>query len=276
MTKNNLIDIILIQKKMGNNMQENLNALLRSISKVKINKTTIITLHELSYLQYIAITKESKNKNLAISIKSETIKKFCNIAKIKGIYLVFPFYEINNYKYYNTTIIISPEGEIILRYRKRNIPNEICYHEKYYFSSSVNRFSVTKINGFNIGLMTCWDQWYSTSYNELFKKNVDLIICPTAIGTAFNGNKKISLPNEKQKWINIIVANSLMINTPIVVPNRIGKETKKGKIINFWGSSFVTNANGDILHMADNKQCIQKITLNLHNKQKYEKIWGFH
>ena len=131
MTKNNLIDIILIQKKMGNNIQENINALLRSISKVKINKTTIITLHELSYLQYIAITKESKNKNLAISIKSETIKKFCNIAKIKGIYLVFPFYEINNYKYYNTTIIISPEGEIILRYRKRNIPNEICYQEKY-------------------------------------------------------------------------------------------------------------------------------------------------
>tara|TARA_B100001564_G_scaffold8996_1_gene7639 strand:- start:242 stop:1072 length:831 start_codon:yes stop_codon:yes gene_type:complete len=276
MTKDNLIDIILIQKKIGNNIQDNINSLIGSILKVKVNKTTIITLHELSYLRYIAITKESKNKNLAIPLKSKTIKNFCNIAKIKGIYLVFPFYEINNDKYYNTTIIISPEGKIILRYRKRNIPNEICYEEKYYFSSSMNRFPVTKINGFNIGLMTCWDQWYSTSYNELFKKNVDLIICPTAIGTAFNGNKKTSLLNEKQKWINIIVANSLMINTPIVVPNRIGKETKKEKMINFWGSSFITNANGDILYMADNKQCMHKITMDLNDKQKYRKIWGFH
>ena len=276
MTKDNLIDIVLIQKKMQSNLQDNINSLLGSISKIKVNKTTIITLHELSYLQYIGITKESKNKNLAIQLKSEIIKKFCDIAKMKEIYLVFPFYEINNYNYYNTTIVISPKGKIILKYRKKNIPNEICYEEKYYFSPSSNSFPITKINGYNIGLMTCWDQWHSLSYNKLFKKNVDLIICPTAIGTAFNGNKKISLPNEKQKWINVIVANSLMINTPIVVSNRIGKETKKGKMINFWGSSFITNANGDILYMADNKQCMHKIRLNLNNKQKYQKMWGFH
>ena len=59
---------------------------------------------------------------------------------------------------------------------------------------------------------------------EQFKKDADLIICPTAIGTAYYKNKKISLPNEKDKWINTIVANSLMINTPVVVVNRIGKD----------------------------------------------------
>ena len=76
MTKDNLIDIILIQKKIGNNIQDNINSLIGSILKVKVNKTTIITLHELSYLRYIAITKESKNKNLAIPLKSKTIKNF--------------------------------------------------------------------------------------------------------------------------------------------------------------------------------------------------------
>ena len=64
MTKSNFIDIVLIQKKMKNNVQENIESLLESISKVKVNKTTIVALHELSYLRYIAITRESKNKNL--------------------------------------------------------------------------------------------------------------------------------------------------------------------------------------------------------------------
>ena len=143
------------------------------------------------------------------------------------------------------------------------------------FSSSNNSHPIVKINDINVGLMICWDQWYSKSYNELSKKNADLIICPTAIGTAYYKNKKISLPNEKDKWINTIVANSLMINTPVVVVNRIGKEIKKNKKIDFWGSSFITNANGDILYKADNKEGSHRITLDIHAEQKYQKIWGF-
>ena len=275
MSNNKLLDIILIQKKMKSSIEDNIDSLLQSVQKISIKNTTIVVFHELSYLKYIGITKEKNNKSFAVNLKSEIIKKFRISAKDKKIYLVLPFYEVSRNIFYNTTVIISPNGRIISKYRKRNIPNEICYEEKYYFSSSNNRFPIVKINGVNVGLMICWDQWYSESYNELSKKNADLIICPTAIGTAFDKNKKISLPNEKDKWINTIVANSLMINTPVVVVNRIGKEIKKNKKIDFWGSSFITNANGDILYKADNKEGSHKITLDIHAEQKYQKIWGF-
>ena len=275
MKNSKLLDIILIQKEMKNSIEDNIDSLLQSVQKITIKNTTIVTLHELSYLKYIGITKEEKNKKFAVNLKSRIIEKFCIAAKNKKIYLVLPFYEVSRKIFYNTTIIISPNGKIISKYRKRNIPNEICYEEKYYFSSSNNSHPIVKVNGINVGLMICWDQWYSKSYNELSKKNADLIICPTAIGTAFDKNKKISLPNEKDKWINTIVANSLMINTPVVVVNRIGKEIKKNKKIDFWGSSFITNANGDIVHKADNKEGSHKITLDINAEQKYQKMWGF-
>ena len=275
MRNNKLLDIILIQKKMKSSIENNIDSLLQSVQKLNIKNTTIVAFHELSYLKYIGITKEENNKDFAVNLKSEIIEKFCIAAKDKKVYLVLPFYEVSRNIFYNTAIIISPTGRIISKYRKRNIPNEICYEEKYYFSSSNNRFPIIKINDFNVGLMICWDQWYSKSYNELSKKNADLIICPTAIGTAYYKNKKISLPNEKDKWINTIVANSLMINTPVVVVNRIGKEIKKNKKIDFWGSSFITNANGDILYKADNKECSHKVTLDIHTEQKYQKLWGF-
>ena len=275
MRNNKLLDIILIQKKMKSSIENNIDSLLQSIKKLNIKNTTIVAFHELSYLKYIGLTKEKNNKDFAVSLKSEIIKKFCIAAQDKKVYMVLPFYEVSRNIFYNTAIIISPNGRIISKYRKRNIPNEICYEEKYYFSSSNNRFPIIKINDFNVGLMICWDQWYSKSYNELSKKNADLIICPTAIGTAYYKNKKISLPNEKDKWMNTIVANSLMINTPVVVVNRIGKEIKKNKKIDFWGSSFITNANGDILYKADNKECSYKVTLDIHMEQKYQKLWGF-
>ena len=275
MKNSKLLDIILIQKEMKNSIEDNIDSLLQSVQKITIKNTTIVTLHELSYLKYIGITKEEKNKKFAVNLKSRIIEKFCIAAKNKKIYLVLPFYEVSRKIFYNTTIIISPNGKIISKYRKRNIPNEICYEEKYYFSSSNNSHPIVKVNGINVGLMICWDQWYSKSYNELSKKKADLIICPTAIGTAFDKNIKISLPNEKDKWINTIVANSLMINTPIVVVNRIGKEIKNNKKIDFWGSSFITNANGDIIYKADNKEGSHKITLDINAEQKYQKMWGF-
>ena len=49
-----------------------------------------------------------------------------------------------------------------------------------------------------------------------------MIICPTAIGTCVSKLKKIQIANEKSKWENVIEANSLMNNIPVVVANRIG------------------------------------------------------
>ena len=270
-----LIDIVLIQESMGDDIQKNIDRISKSISKLAVGNTTIVALHELSYLKYIAITKNKKSKLFAITDNSEIIDHFCNLSKNKKIYILLPFYEICRQKFYNTTILISPNGKVVAKYRKRNIPDEPCYEENYYFSPSKNQFPVAKINGFNIGLMTCWDQWYSDSYNKLSKKNADLILCPTSIGSAYNGKKCISLSNEKEKWKNVIVANSLMINTPIVIINRIGTEYSNSKRINFWGSSFITDANGDISYMADNKKNIHKYTINLMSKKKYQKLWGF-
>ena len=270
-----LIDIVLIQRSVGYDIQKNIDEFSESILKLTVKNTTIVALHELSYLKYIAITKDQKNKLFAVTDNSEIINHFCDLSKSKKIYLLLPFYELCRKKFYNTTILISPTGKIVAKYRKRNIPNEPCYEENYYFSSSNNQFPIAQINGFNIGLMTCWDQWYSHSYNKLAENNADLILCPTSIGSAYNGKKCISLSDEKKKWRNIIVANSLMINTPIVIINRIGNESSNNKRIDFWGSSFITDANGEISYIADNKKNIHKHTINLLSKKKYQKLWGF-
>ena len=66
-----------------------------------------------------------------------------------------------------------------------------------------------------------------------------------------------------------------MINTPIVVANRIGTENYGSNVIKFWGSSFVTNANGDIVLKMSNKESISSVLVNLGMKKKCKRLWGF-
>ena len=208
-------------------------------------------------------------------MSSKIIKDISNLCLKKNIFFLFSFFEKSKDKFYNSSVLISPNGAILGKYRKKNIPNEICYEEKYYFNKSKNRHPVINIGECKIGLMTCWDQWHSESYQQMNKLGADIILCPTSIGSAYQKGKSISLSKEKEKWVNVITANSLMINTPIVIANRSGNEQDKDSMINFWGSSFVTNADGDIIFMNKIKESTDHIIINLVQKNISKKLWSF-
>jgi N-carbamoylputrescine amidase len=178
-------------------------------------------------------------------------------------------------KYFNTALIINPKGNIIKKYHKKNIPSEICYEESYYFDKSNNGYQFFSVGVFKIGILICWDQWHSNAYLELKKKDVNLIICPTAIGTCVHKSKKIQITNEKKKWINVIEANSLMNNIPVVVANRIGTEQQKDSSIKFWGSSFITDAHGTSLKRCKLKQDIIKYRFYKKEQISIKKMWNF-
>ena len=269
------IDIVVIQKKISNDSVINLREFLILIKKIKVVRQTIVVLHELSFLNYFCIEKNLINRKLSIKTNSRIINEMKKLCIEKNIFLVFPFYERTTKNYYNTAIVISPVGKIIGKYHKKYLPNELCYHEKYYFSESSKPSFVIDIGICKIGIMICWDQWHSEPYSQLNKLGADLILCPTAIGKTYIDKKLISLPDEKLKWKMVIQANSLMNNIPVVVANRVGSEGKKNRHINFWGSSFITNADGDIIAEALDKAKVIKCTIDLSYRRKAIQKWLF-
>jgi predicted amidohydrolase len=66
-----------------------------------------------------------------------------------------------------------------------------------------------------------------------------------------------------------------MNNIPVVVVNRIGNESKKNRHINFWGSSFITNADGDIITEALDKARVIKSTIDLSYRRQVIQKWLF-
>ena len=275
LSKHEYINLILLQYQPLDNVSDNISKIELLLKKNNVNENTLVVCPELSLQRYVCITKTKKNISNAISLDSEEISLIKNIAIKYRIFLCITIFEKLKKKYFNTALIINPEGNIIKKYHKKNIPSEICYEESYYFDKSNNGYQSFSVGVFKIGILICWDQWHSSAYLELKKKDVNLIICPTAIGTCFHKNKKIQITNEKKKWINVIEANSLMNNIPVVVANRIGTEQQKDSFIKFWGSSFITDAHGTSLKRCKIKQDIIKYRFYKKEQISIKKMWNF-
>ena len=275
LSKHEYINLILLQYQPLDNVSDNISKIELLLKKNNVNENTLVVCPELSLQRYVCITKTKKNISNAISLDSEEISLIKNIAIKYRIFLCITIFEKLKKKYFNTALIINPEGNIIKKYHKKNIPSEICYEESYYFNKSNNGYQFFSIGVFKIGILICWDQWHSSAYLELKKKDVNLIICPTAIGTCFYKNEKIQIANEKKKWINVIEANSLMNNIPVVVANRIGTEQQKDSFIKFWGSSFITDAHGTSLKRCKIKQDIIKYRFYKKEQISIKKMWNF-
>ena len=275
LSKHEYINLILLQYQPLDNVSDNISKIELLLKKNNVKENTLVVCPELSLQRYICITKTKKNISNAISLDSEEISLIKNIAIKYRIFLCITIFEKLKKKYFNTALIIDPEGNIIKKYHKKNIPSEICYEESYYFNKSNNGYQFFSIGVFKIGILICWDQWHSSAYLELKKKDVNLIICPTAIGTCFHKNEKMQIANEKKKWINVIEANSLMNNIPVVVANRIGTEQQKDSSIKFWGSSFITDAHGTSLKRCKLKQDIIKYRFYKKEQISIKKMWNF-
>ena len=275
LSKHEYINLILLQYQPLNNVDDNISKIELLLEKNNVKENTLVVCPELSLQHYVCITKSKKNISNALTLDSKGISLIKNIAIKYKIFLCITIFEKLKKKYFNTALIINPKGNIIKKYHKKNIPSEICYEESYYFDESNNGYQFFSIGVFKIGILICWDQWHSNSYNELKKKDVNLIICPTAIGTCFHKNKKIQITNEKKKWINVIEANSLMNNIPVVIANRIGTEQQKDTSIKFWGSSFITDAHGTSLRKCKLRQEIIKYRFYKKEQISIKKMWNF-
>lgn len=162
------------KRKFTNNCNDNLEEILEILdnaSKDKL-KPDIILFTETAYDRGIVDCEDHK----WISEDSEPVKKVCEKAKETGMYIIFSFHEIDGKRKYNTDIIISPSGEIVGKYRKTHL----IYNEIGLGMIPGDELKVFDLPFGKIGILICWDQWFSDAAKELVKKGAEIIFVSTA------------------------------------------------------------------------------------------------
>lgn len=110
---------------------------------------------------------------------------FLGIAKELGVYLVAgSIPEIKNEKYFNTSTIWGPKGDLIATYRKMHlfdidIPGEITFKESDALSAG-NQLAVFDVKDFKIGVGICYDIRFEELAKLYRKKGCNLLMYPGA------------------------------------------------------------------------------------------------
>ena len=229
--------------------EENLQRARQQIIEAAEQGARLICLPELFCSIYFCQQEDPRFFELAEPIPGYTTDYFSQLSKAVDSVLVVPLFEKSaSGEYYNSLVVINPDGSIAGMYRKMHIPNDPQFQEKYYFTPGDIGFQVIQTAVGKIGPMICWDQWYPEAARLCSLDGAGVLIYPTAIGW---------LPGEKEgmgamyldSWKTIQRGHSIANGIYTASVNRVGIEPNQAgdSEIEFWGHSFIVDPRGHII-----------------------------
>ena len=248
------VKIGIIQSKISDNIQKNINSAIKNIKRAASKKAKIICMPELFLSNYFCQTESHSNFKLAEKIPGKTTKIFCQLANKLQIVLMISLFEKKTHGFYhNTSIVINEKGKILSKYRKMHIPDDPGYYEKFYFTPGDLGFKSVKTKFGKIGPLICWDQWFPEAARLTALKGAQIIFYPTAIGWHPKEKKKFG-KSQLDSWVTMQKSHAIANGTYVVAINRVGAERKGNKKIEFWGNSIIIDPNGQIIGKLGNKK----------------------
>ena len=217
--------------------------------------------------------------DLAETIPGPATEIFSQVAKQTGVVLVSSLFEKRAVGlYHNTAVVFEKDGSIAGKYRKMHIPDDPSYYEKFYFTPGDLGFYPVKTSVGNLGVLVCWDQWYPEAARLMALAGAEVLIYPTAIGWEPSDTQE-EKARQLGAWMISQRGHAVANGLPVISVNRTGYEgdpSGVGNGITFWGNSFVSGPQGEIIHQlsAEYEQS-EVIEINLSRSEDVRRIWPF-
>jgi len=113
----------------------------------------------------------------ALAVTAEGLAPAQAIAAVQRIALVFGYPELVGGAVANAAVLIGPDGEILLNYRKSHLFGEL---DRAMFKAVGDEFPVATLGGVKIGLLICYDIEFPEPARRLALAGADIILIPTA------------------------------------------------------------------------------------------------
>ena len=291
------LNIGLIQQHNTADIADNIKRLSEGIRELAAKGAQLIVLQELPTSLYFCQEENVDMFNLAEPIPGPSTELFGKLAKKLGVVIVTSLFERRAAGlYHNTTVVIESDGTIAGKYRKMHIPDDPAYYEKFYFTPGDLGFKPIDTSVGRLGILVCWDQWYPEAARLMALQGAEILIYPTAIGYADSDTDE-EQQRQRRAWQLVQQGHAVANGLPVVAVNRVGNEElrrvdehmrimKNAELmstpellksgINFWGTSFVAGAQGELLYEAsgeDEERAI--VTLDMERSEQVRRWWPF-
>jgi len=269
----------LVQQTNTSDVESNKYKLIETIRICASRGARLIILPELHNSLYFCQTENTKVFDLAETIPGPSTELFGKLAKELDVVLILSLFEKRAPGiYHNTAVVIEKDGTIAGKYRKMHIPDDPAYYEKFYFTPGDLGFHPIPTSLGKLGVLVCWDQWYPEAARLMALAGAELLIYPTAIGWESSDSDE-EKERQLNAWITAQRGHAIYNGLPLVTVNRVGHESDPSgqtKGIQFWGNSFVTGPQGEILSQASSEREEQLIVkIDLRHSENVRRWWPF-
>lgn len=236
-----------IQITSNDEMDKNLEKSFFYIDEAIKNNAKVICLPEV--FTYIG---KNKDKNQYYQkITGDLVLKLKETCKKNNVFIITgSFHESidNSDKCYNTSLLISDQGEILKEYRKIHLFDAVFKNESYRESDSfeagdLDQLNIVKTPYGNIGLSICYDLRFAEMYRELSKKGAEIIFVPSAF----------TMRTGREHWEILLRARAIENQVYIVAPNQFGFHDEKRES---YGNTMIVDPWGKIISRASDKECV--------------------
>lgn len=243
------VNLSLVQMQCISDRAANLDkAEARIVDAAKLG-ANVVCLQEVFNTLYPCQSEDHANFDLAEEIPGPTSKKLSCLAKQLGVVITCSLFERRAAGlYHNTAITFDVDGQMVGKYRKMHIPDDPLYYEKFYFTPGDLGFTTADTRYGRLGIGVCWDQWYPETARILALRGAQILLYPTAIGW-LEGEKDEYGTTQHNAWETSMRAHAIANGVYVGAANRCGIEGQ----LEFWGSSFVADPNGQLLHRASSE-----------------------
>ena len=253
-----IVNIGLTQMSCSPDVRGNRAKQARLIEQAAKRGAQIICTQELFRSQYFCQTEDHRFFQLAETIPGPSTEALGAVAKKHGVVIIASLFEKRTSGlYHNTAVVIETDGSIKGIYRKMHIPDDPLFYEKFYFTPGDTGFRTFDTTFGKIGVLICWDQWFPEGARLTALQGAEILFYPTAIG--WHPSEKAEYGHaQHDSWEVIQRSHAIANGCYVCAPNRIGLEKVMGadgkpfseEGIEFWGQSFVTAPNGQIVYRA--------------------------
>ena len=267
--ENGKVTIGLIQMSVEKDREPMLKKALARVEEAVKAGAQIICLSELYRTRYFPRHIGSDVWYTAETIPGESTHFFSRLAKEHQVVIIVPLFEkAPDGRYYNSAVVINPDGTCSTPYHKVHIPQDPGFFEKGYFYPG-NSYSVCSTPFGRIAVLICYDQWFPEAARCVALEGAEIIIYPTAIGHPTG-----DIPAEgnwQDAWELVQRSHAIANSVHIAAVNRVGPE----ETCTFFGGSFVCDAFGKILAKAGNGEEILLAAVDLSMNNEVRESWGF-
>lgn len=188
----------------------------------------LLVLPELCNTGYLFIDMSELKRLGEEAPNGSTLKAWQKIAEETDTYLVAGFCEKKNNDFYNSAVLIAPDGYMDV-YQKIHLFDA----EKNFFQAGNGPLKVYDIGKTKIGIIVCFD-WIFPEITRILALNGAEIICHPA---------NLVLPFAQKTMLARSIENRIFT----ITANRIGQDVRPNNSLKFTGLSQITNPKMELL-----------------------------